>query len=444
MTGEISSEQIVSGGESSGLLPERDQKRNMLLFAACMGLNYLAAPISYVGIVQAALCERLGATPTEANLPASAYMGFTIMPLFVAWYRPKVSQLKSTLVWCFLLEAVVTLAMPIALISAVPARIKIAMVILHAAVFGATNPTAVALCWEVLGRGVHPQRRGWALSLAFGAGPFLAVVGSLVSQLLLSGSFWKFAITPIEFPWNFAALYGAVAPMMAVGAWLASRYVVPIPEVDRTREKFMKGVFGGLWNFLREPLLLTTTIVVILVYMGNAISSNMNLYSPYALGDSPDKYAGIQNAMRFGFKVFAGVLLGWLVTRTHPKAGLLATSSLYVVGQIWAMFAVGPVYLLAFGIFGMGELVGVYAPNYILAASRKRDIRRNQSFHTLMMMPASLAGLMFGEIARRIGDQYDLAAGYRASFAVCAALMFLGILLTLWKLPAHPQPGDEG
>src|SRR5262245_51235768 len=117
-------------------LSRPEQRRNMLLFAGCMGLNYLAAPISYVGIVQGALCKQLNATTFEANLPLSAYMGFAIMPLFIVWFRPRVSQLKSTLVWCFLLEALITAAIPFILTSSLPDRIKIAIVILHATVFG--------------------------------------------------------------------------------------------------------------------------------------------------------------------------------------------------------------------------------------------------------------------------------------------------------------------
>lgn len=473
------SEPAITDDPDACPLSRPQQTRNMLLFAACMGLNYLAAPISYVGIVQASLCDKLQATPVQANLPLSFYMGFAIAPLFITWFRPKVSQLKSTLIWCFLLEALMTAAVPFVLASVPtepdtaikqqssvqqeptsakgeikpdekknldrpsPYPFQIFMIIAHAALFGATNPTAVALCWEVLGRGVDPQRRGWALSMAFGAGPFLAVIGSLISQLLLTGELWGLQVGRVLFPWNFISLYAAVAPMMACGMLLSSQFIVPLPEVDREREPFIQGIFGGLWKFLCDRMLLTIAIVVILIYMGNAITANMNLYSPSALGDSPDKYAGIQNSLRFGFKVIAGIGLGWLVTRTNPKAGLLTTAGLFVIAQIWAMIATGPWYLLAFGIFGMGELAGVYAPNYILAASRKSEIRRNQAFHTLMMMPASGAAAMFGYIAQNVGDPPGSAIGYRTSFAVCAAMMATGILITLWKLPANPNPVDE-
>ncbi|MEZ6054529.1 MAG: hypothetical protein R3C02_24595 [Planctomycetaceae bacterium] len=36
------------------------QKRNLLLFASCTGLQYFAAPVLYIGVTQAALCDRPG------------------------------------------------------------------------------------------------------------------------------------------------------------------------------------------------------------------------------------------------------------------------------------------------------------------------------------------------------------------------------------------------
>ena len=61
---------------------------------------------------------------------------------------------------------------------------------------------------------------------------------------------------------------------------------------------------------LRQRVLLLATLVTILVYAGNVIPSNMNLYSHDVLGNLPEKYAGVENMLRFGFKVVAGALLG--------------------------------------------------------------------------------------------------------------------------------------
>ena len=53
-------------------LEDRLQRRNILLYVSKWCLIYLAAPVLYVGFVQAGLCKRLGASDFVANLPSSA------------------------------------------------------------------------------------------------------------------------------------------------------------------------------------------------------------------------------------------------------------------------------------------------------------------------------------------------------------------------------------
>src|SRR4029079_15087511 len=94
------------------------------------------------------------------------------------------------------------------------------------------------------------------------------------------------------------------------------------------------------------------------------------------------EYAGLHNVYRFACKAVAGLLFGWLLTRTHPKASLLATALIYTTSVVWALVVTGAWYHAAFLVFGAGELFGAYAPNYILSASRKGDIRRNMAIVT--------------------------------------------------------------
>ena len=51
-----------------------DDRHNGWVFTLCYVLIYISAPVLYVGVVQAALCDKLGAGATLANLPASTYM----------------------------------------------------------------------------------------------------------------------------------------------------------------------------------------------------------------------------------------------------------------------------------------------------------------------------------------------------------------------------------
>ena len=212
----------------------------------------------------------------------------------------------------------------------------------------------------------------------------------------------------------------------------------------------MISVLGFLHHFrpiLTQRVLLLATVVTVLVYSGNTIPSNMNLFTSEVLGAEPAQYAGMQNALRFGFKVVAGAVLGWLLTRSHPRQGLVATATIFLLAQVWAVFATGTAYLVAFGLYGAGELIGVYAPNYILSASRPGEIRRNMAFVTLLMVPAAPTGYLFGAIADSVresgwtwGEMSSAALGFRASFVVCGVLIATGIAVAVITLPKRGEP----
>jgi len=418
-------------------LDRATQTRNLLLFAACFGANYLAAPVGYVGVTQASLCEGLGAGETVANLPGAIYLGMTAVPVLIAWWFPQVALLKRGVMTCYAATAASLAAVAVLLIAPVSNELKIAAVIFQAAVLGVVNPAAVMLLWEVVGRGVSETRRGPLLSLTFGAGPVLAALGSYGSHVLLTGHLGTLQLSTLDFPWNFAALYALAAPVMALPVLFSAFFIVPVPEHEAVREPFLQGVFGGFRNFLNDRVLRWALIVTFLVYTGNAISSNMNLYTK-ALGGLPKEYAGLHNTFRFGCKAVAGLLLGWLLLKTHPKAGLLATAVVYTAAVVWALVVTGPWYHAAFLIYGAGELFGAYAPNYILSASRKGDIRRNMAIVTLLMAPAALQNVLFGMMAEYGGKLFGPTVGFRISFAVCVVFMLAGIVLAVLLLPARP------
>src|SRR5436309_7100151 len=63
-------------------------RHNSRIFLFSYLLTYLAAPVLYVGVVQAALCDKLGANATTANLPAAGYLIGNVAPLFFSWWVP--------------------------------------------------------------------------------------------------------------------------------------------------------------------------------------------------------------------------------------------------------------------------------------------------------------------------------------------------------------------
>ena len=480
-----------------------EQRRNLILFAVCTGTQYLAAPVLYVGITQASLCDRLGADARTANLPGTLFFAMTAMPALFAWLSPRVSSLKRNLGLFYGTSALMLATLTVTLALPVSNQLKLAMIVLQGGISGAVMPAAIALLWESMGRGSDESRRGLALSMAFGAGPLLAVVGSFGQTALLGGDLFGLHFAGLSYPLNFIILFAAGVPVMALAAIFSQFFVIAPVEREQEREPVsaviglligiplmlaavaliqisavpadaaMESLRSGpgirsslralgtlsaigsalafVYHFrtvLQQRVLLFATLVTILVYSGNVIPSNMNLYSLEALGDLPEKYAGVQNMLRFSFKVVAGAMLGWVLTRTNPRVGILATASIFLVAQIWAMCVTGPWYLVAFGIHGAGELVGVYAPNYIVSASRADQLRRNMAFVTMLMVPAAPAGYLYGAIVDGVKQagwtafgMNSTSLGFRLSFLVCGLLILGGIVLAVFLLPSRPRPG---
>ena len=477
-------------------LPWPQQRWNLILFAVCTGTQYLAAPVLYVGITQASLCDRLGADARTSNLPGTLFFAMTAMPALLAWLSPRVSSLKRNLSLCYGTSALMLGALAVTLASPVSNNFKLAMVVLQGGVSGAAMPAAIALLWEVIGRGSDESRRGLALSMAFGAGPLLAVLGSFGQTALLGGDLFGLHFAGLPYPTGFIVLFAAGAPIMGLAAFFSQFFQIvsvqqeparaPIAEVvgllmglplmfasvalvyfsghsadgERPESATLLQFLGYscaigaaaafIYHFrsiLQQRVLLLATLVTILVYAGNVIPSNMNLYSAEVLGDLPENYAGPQNMLRFGFKVVAGTLLGWILTRTNPRVGILATAAIFLTAQVWAIVATGPWYLVAFGLHGAGELVGVYAPNYIVSASRRDELRRNMAFVTMLMVPAAPAGYLYGAIVDGVKQagwtawgMNSATLGFRLSFLVCALFILSGIVLAVAMLPAKPKP----
>jgi MFS family permease len=418
-------------------LSVRQQTRNLVLVAVNTGLCYLAAPVLYVGLVHASLLTELKATATDANLPLSAYYVLSSLPLFVAWLFPRVSQLKTILVTCYASLAVASTVVVLVLLLPVPNWLRILVLIIHGGVLGGARTVAVACEFEVLGRGVSENRRGTALALAYGFGPMLAVVGSLVSQLLLSGQLGFIRMPALVFPINFAVLFAVSIPIMGLGAFLSSRFVIPLPAQEAERQPFLKGTFGGLGECLKRRIVALASLTAVVILAGYAIMPNLTLYTPEVMGTESAEYVGYQNAIRFSFKVVTGLFLGFLLTRTHPKLGVLITAALGLAAVLWAFTARGPSFLLSFGLLGSGELFGIYITNYILACAPASQVRQHMALAMLAQLPAAGAGPLFGSII----DYFPGTPGdrFRMSFLAAGALIAIGIALAI-ALPARPRP----
>ena len=423
---------VLPPGQATCPLSVRLQNRNLVRFAIHMSLIYLAAPVVYVGNLDAVLLNKLGYYDKVANLPASACMWMTapFLVLFT-WYFCQARMLKPVLTASYFVMAGGGLIAVAGLLRP-DSNWLVAALVTHAILTGWSVGVVNLFEWEILARGVAEQRRGFALSLAFGIGPLMAVLSSLGTQLILDGRLGPLVAGRLRFPWDYISLFGASVLIVTVPAFSAMRYVIPLPAVEDTREKLLSGVFGGLGDFFKNRLLMISATAFLLMLAGNSmIMPNLALYTKEVLGEEPQAYVGYQFALQFGFKVVAGLLLGWLLVKTYPRAGLTATTLLSLIGLVWALYVPGKWYLMTFGILGAGELYGVYYPNYLVSCSPPSAVRRNLAYAQLLALPVTVAPLLFGMIS----DKY----GLRSSIEIAAALLVGTILLVHLTLPRRPS-----
>lgn len=433
-------------------LSSSQQLRNVLLYSFNIAMTYFAAPVLYVGVLQSALCKELKTSDTIANLPGSAYLWATPIPVLVAWCFPQMRALKPLMVCAYLLEVLVS-GLFLAALYTKSTPLIITMLITHGAVLGIANGVANTCLWELLGRGVSNKRRGLAFSLAFGFGPFLAVIGSLAAQIVLGGqesvnlgvvrpyvqpflSWVQHYLGGQEYPDNYAIIFMACMPAMLACAISSSLIVVPLSETERQeplRLQFDSSKLG-LGSYFLNPLILIASIAYVLIYAAEQIQPNMNTYIQDLLGKKPAEFAGLSLALRFSCKIVAGFVLGWLTAYSTPKVTLYVTTLLCMAGIGWALRVPGEAYLFSFGLLGAGELFGNYFPNYIALCSRRDQVRRHMMFTNMITAISGFAGTIYGVVSDKLGILWSFYWAF-----TFAASTFAIILL----LPHRPHPPAE-
>lgn len=401
--------------------PEMDRLNSSVFFISNI-LIFLAAPVFYVDVVQATLCDKLGASHTVASLPASAALFASFAPIFLVWMIPYRLE-RGAVVASNLVTAVLLVAVSAALVLPVNNTLRIAAVIAQGLAYGVTGAISQIYMFVCLGRGCTTEGRARAYKLAYTVGPIAAVVGSLGAQFVLNRG-----ISFLVYPYDFAALYflGAVC---ALGiTWASTRYkLVHVPEENRP----------PLFRFMLESAKSYISVrPLVMLFFGYALwystlmaTSNLSLYTRQAVGREPASLSGFILALRFGFKSVGGYFLGSMTARWGDRAPVVATVLLVGGATLWAWVAPGYWYLLAFGFMGAGELGGNYFPNYLLPMSAPTEAARNQAIITLAGPLVFLAPALHGALTEHFG--------YRGSFLFGTITAAIALWLVL-QLPARP------
>ncbi len=403
-------------------------RHNGRIFLLSYLLIYLAAPVTYIGVVQVVLCDKLGASATVANLPFAAYQFGQIAPLFYAWLVPHRME-RNAVVWSAATTSALIALVTLAILLPISNTLRVAAVVIQGLIQGLLAAGLQVFMFQCLNRGTSLEGRARALKMTFTFGPIFAVLGSLGAQLLLDPH-----TSPLSYPYEFAAIYGLSAPCMAGVAWLSSRYRLLVVDDEPRRPLFRYlGESMREYGALRSLLLLWAIYLLWNCTLG--ATANMSLFTREAVGRDPKELSGLIMAIRFGCKSVGGYILGFLAIRYGLRASVITTLGLFAAGMVWAWAAPGYAYLAAFGLLGAGELGGAYIPNLGMALSPVAAGPRTLSILTLATPASSFSPPLHGWLT----DRFGFPASFFFGLATALAALWI-----IFKIPAvKPAPPVE-
>lgn len=396
------------------------ERRNGLLFCVAMALGYFAAPVTYVGMTHATLCERLGASATVSNLPVAFTTMGLLAPFVAAWLFPYRLE-RAVVVWCAAITSAVMAGMAASLLLSKSSTFLIVATITVAFLVGILGNVQMVYLFQSLKRGTSELGRTWALKVTYTVGPMCAVAGSLTAQGLLGGR-----LGHLEFPLNFAALFLIGVPC-ALGTSVATSQMKLVSVPDKPRLPFLDYLRDSFAGAIRSRALILLSIAYIIYTAGICANANLVLYGKYAMATRPELMLGYMLAFRFGFKSIAGYCFGLVAQKRGNRTTLVIIHLGMMLSVVWAAIVTGHWYLLAFAFMGASELGGAYFPNYCMSLSSYEEGARNLSLITLVSALSIAAPPVHGVLA-------DLF-GFRASFA----FTFLCGVSAIWLLLKIPS-----
>ena len=303
---------------ASLITPEMDRRNGLIFFFSYL-MIYLSAPAVYVGVVQAALCDQLGASAAVANIPAATYLFGQLAPLICSWLIPHRLE-KSAVIWSARLWAALVIMVLVTLLIPFPPWVRIAALAAQGLFQGVAASVAQVFSFQCLGRGTTEKGRARAFKWTFAIGPLGAVTGSLAAQYFLKPGHLAWA----PFPYNFALIYGWAVPCILTMVVLSTRWQL-LPLEDEPRVPFIKFITTGTKEYFASAALLLLFLVYVLFQSAQAFTPTLALHAREAMHQDPQNMSGMMLVMRFGCKAVGGYILGALAcvsvcARASPPA----------------------------------------------------------------------------------------------------------------------------
>ena len=385
-------------------------------------LIFFSGPLMYIGVLQAALCDRLGANATLANLPTAAFSLGQIAPFIVSCVAPHRLE-RSLTVWAFGLLAASFAMVAVVLALPLPTTWKVALVVTQGLVQGITMSTSDVFAMQCLGRGTTILGRSQTLKRTFTVTPIVGVAGSLGVQYTLHPGFHN-----LPFPYDFAIVFALGAVCLTGVSILSRRYwLIPLPDESRN------GIVRFAWYAGRRYFTSRSLLLLWLIYFlwscSRLVTPNISLYSRHVLVRPTSDFSGLMMAFQFGGKAIGGAILGWLAVRWGQRWSIFALLGFLIAGIVWAWTVPGYSYLFSFALVGATVLGGAYIPNFVMTLSGAEAGLTNLSILALAGPLSSFAPALHGVLA----DQFGFAASF--TLALMAGLLAFGLVAKIHENP---------
>ena len=126
-------------------------RHNGRIFLFGQLLMYFSAPVAYIGLVQAALCDKLGTSATVANLPLSFYQVGQVAPLLGAWLVPHRHE-RSVVVWATVVTATLLFLVFLTLILPLPGNVVVGALMMQGLLQGFSGSLTQVFQFQCLTR----------------------------------------------------------------------------------------------------------------------------------------------------------------------------------------------------------------------------------------------------------------------------------------------------
>jgi MFS family permease len=283
--------------------------------------------------------------------------------------------------------------------------------------------TSTTARWFVARRGLMTG----IVTAGVGVGAF---IGPPIANWLISAYDWRR---------SYMILGGVVLGGVLAGAQLLRRDPAAVgrtPYAHGTAAGAIRTVASGL--SLREAIASRMFWVVFAAFFcyGFALQAIMLHLAPHAtdLGIATSTAASILASIG-GASIAGKVVLGMLADRVGNKNVYIASFVLMIAALLWLLVATEPWALYAFALlfgFAYGGLATAHSPLVAwLFGMKQHGLVFGVSFNGWTI------GCAVGPIVA--GYVFDVTHSYQLAFAICAAVAFAGLVLTMWLSPATAE-----